>query len=104
MTDLKNMSVLIVDDLENMCRLVKGMIKSLGYGKKTYIAPNGLLFNRMGAGWHHIDPQEEFSSGITFDDIGVTGASFDIKGYDLGDIPKKTVHDVLMQRIRYGSI
>jgi len=43
MIDLQNMSVLIADDMETMCNLIRGMLKNLGHGKEFYFAPNGLL-------------------------------------------------------------
>ena len=43
MIDPQNMSVLIADDMENMCKLIRGMLKDLGYGKTFHFAPNGLL-------------------------------------------------------------
>ncbi len=41
MIDLKQMSVLIVDDMENMCKSIRGMLKVLGYGSKFRFAFNG---------------------------------------------------------------
>ena len=41
MIDIKNMSVLIVDDMENMCKSIRGMLKVLEYGKKFRFAYNG---------------------------------------------------------------
>ncbi|RPJ81680.1 MAG: response regulator [Deltaproteobacteria bacterium] len=41
MIDIKNMSVLIVDDMENMCKSIRGMMKVLEYGKKFRFANNG---------------------------------------------------------------
>ncbi len=42
MIDLKRMSVLIVDDMENMCRSIRGMLKVLNYGSGFRFAGNGL--------------------------------------------------------------
>ena len=42
MIDLKRMSVLIVDDMENMCRSIRGMLKVLNYGSAYQFATNGL--------------------------------------------------------------
>ena len=42
MIDLKRMSVLIVDDMENMCRSIRGMLKVLNYGSVFQFATNGL--------------------------------------------------------------
>lgn len=42
MIDLKRMSVLIVDDMENMCRSIRGMLKVLNYGSVFRFATNGL--------------------------------------------------------------
>lgn len=42
MIDLKRMSVLIVDDMENMCRSIRGMLKVLNYGSGFRFANNGL--------------------------------------------------------------
>ena len=41
MIDLKQMSVLIVDDMENMCKSIRGMLKVLEYGSKFRFAFNG---------------------------------------------------------------
>jgi len=41
MFDLKQMRVLIVDDMENMCKSIRGMLKVLGYGSKFRFAFNG---------------------------------------------------------------
>jgi len=41
MIDLKQMSVLIVDDMENMCKSIRGMLKVLDYGSKFRFAFNG---------------------------------------------------------------
>ena len=41
MIDLKQMSVLIVDDMENMCKSIRGMLKVLDYGSKFSFAFNG---------------------------------------------------------------
>ena len=43
MINPKNMSVLIADDQHTMCNLIRNMLKSSGYGKKFYFAPNGLI-------------------------------------------------------------
>ncbi len=42
MIDLKRMSVLIVDDMENMSRSIRGMLKVLNYGSVFRFAVNGL--------------------------------------------------------------
>ena len=36
------MSVLIVDDMENMCKAIRGMMRTLGFGKSFRFAENGL--------------------------------------------------------------
>ena len=41
MIDLKNMSVLIVDDMENMCKSIRAMLKILEYGPRYSFAHNG---------------------------------------------------------------
>lgn len=41
MIDLKQMSVLIVDDMENMCKSIRGMLKVLNYGSRFRFAFNG---------------------------------------------------------------
>ncbi|RJP82473.1 MAG: response regulator [Desulfobacteraceae bacterium] len=41
MIDIYNMSVLIVDDMENMSKSIRGMMKVLDYGKKFKFAANG---------------------------------------------------------------
>ena len=41
MIDLKEMSILIVDDMENMCKSIRAMLKVLNYGKKFRVAYNG---------------------------------------------------------------
>ena len=41
MIDLNHMSVLIVDDMESMCKSIRGMLKVLKYGKKFRFAYNG---------------------------------------------------------------
>jgi CheY-like chemotaxis protein len=41
MIDLKQMSVLIVDDMENMCKSIRGMLKVLNYGSSFRFAFNG---------------------------------------------------------------
>ena len=41
MIDLKEMSVLIVDDMENMCKSIRGMLKVLNYGSKFRFSFNG---------------------------------------------------------------
>ena len=43
MIDPQNMSILIADDMETMCTLIRSMLKDLGYGKRFHFAPNGLL-------------------------------------------------------------
>ena len=43
MINPKNMSVLIADDQHTMCNLIRSMLKSSGYGKKFYFAPNGII-------------------------------------------------------------
>ena len=42
MIDLKKMSVLIVDDMDNMCKSIRGMLKVLNYGSKFRFGTNGL--------------------------------------------------------------
>lgn len=42
MINLEDMSVLIVDDIESMCKSIRGMLKVLHYGKKYRFAHNGL--------------------------------------------------------------
>lgn len=42
MINLEEMSVLIVDDMENMCKSIRGMLKVLHYGKKYRLANNGV--------------------------------------------------------------
>ncbi len=41
MIDLNSMSVLIVDDMENMRKSIRGMLKNLQYGKAIRLASNG---------------------------------------------------------------
>lgn len=41
MIDLQNMRVLIVDDMEIMCKSIRGMMRVLGYGKTFQFAFNG---------------------------------------------------------------
>lgn len=41
MIDLHNMTVLIVDDMINMCKSIHNMIRVLGYGKNVHYAENG---------------------------------------------------------------
>jgi tetratricopeptide (TPR) repeat protein len=41
MIDLKEMSILIVDDMENMCKSIRAMLKVLNFGKKFRVAYNG---------------------------------------------------------------
>lgn len=41
MIDLHNMTVLIVDDMINMCKSIHNMIRVLGYGKNVFYAENG---------------------------------------------------------------
>jgi len=41
MIHLKQMSVLIVDDMENMCKSIRGMLKVLNYGSRFKFAYNG---------------------------------------------------------------
>lgn len=41
MIDLKQMSVLIVDDMENMCKSIRGMLKVLNYGSSFRFAFTG---------------------------------------------------------------
>ena len=41
MIDINNMSVLIADDMENMCKSIRGMMKVLGYGRKFKLVGNG---------------------------------------------------------------
>jgi DNA-binding response OmpR family regulator len=41
MIDRKNMTALIVDDMENMCKSMRAMMKVIGYGKTFYFAHNG---------------------------------------------------------------
>ena len=42
MIDLLNMHVLIVDDMENMCKSIRGMMRVLGFGKTFQVAFNGV--------------------------------------------------------------
>ncbi|MBW1699340.1 MAG: tetratricopeptide repeat protein [Deltaproteobacteria bacterium] len=42
MIDLRKMSVLIVDDIENMCKSIRGMLKVLNYGSRFRFATNGI--------------------------------------------------------------
>ena len=42
MIDPSNMDVLIVDDMENMCKAIRGMMRTLGFGKSFRFAANGL--------------------------------------------------------------
>ncbi|MBU0992377.1 MAG: response regulator [Proteobacteria bacterium] len=41
MIDLQDMSVLIVDDMENMCKSIRAMLKVLNFGKRFRVAHNG---------------------------------------------------------------
>lgn len=41
MIDLQEMSILIVDDMENMCKSIRAMLKVLNYGSKYHVAHNG---------------------------------------------------------------
>ncbi|TWI64827.1 tetratricopeptide repeat protein [Desulfobotulus alkaliphilus] len=41
MIDLKKMSILIVDDMDNMCRSIRSMLKILDYGSNFRLAGNG---------------------------------------------------------------
>jgi len=41
MIDLKQMSVLIIDDMENMCKSIRGMLKVLRYGSRFRFAFSG---------------------------------------------------------------
>ena len=43
MIDLKKMSVLIVDDMDNMCKSIRGMLKVLNYGSKFRFGKNGYV-------------------------------------------------------------
>jgi CheY-like chemotaxis protein len=42
MIDLETMSILIVDDVDNMCKSIRGMLKILKYGSKFRFARNGV--------------------------------------------------------------
>ncbi len=42
MIDMQQMSVLIVDDMENMCKAIKSMLKVLNIGSQVFYAFNGL--------------------------------------------------------------
>jgi CheY-like chemotaxis protein len=42
MIDPQHMNILIVDDMENMCKAVRGMLKVLNIGGQVYYAYNGL--------------------------------------------------------------
>ncbi len=41
MIDLSTMSVVIADDIESMCKSIRGMMKVLGYGKQFFMVHNG---------------------------------------------------------------
>jgi DNA-binding response OmpR family regulator len=41
MIDINTMTIAIVDDMENMCKSIRGMLKILEYGKKFFIGHNG---------------------------------------------------------------
>ena len=41
MIDLRTMTVVIADDIDSMCKSIRGMMKVLGYGEKFFIAHNG---------------------------------------------------------------
>ena len=41
MIDIKNMSVAVVDDIESMCKSIRGMLKVLEFGNKFYYGYNG---------------------------------------------------------------
>ena len=41
MIELQDMSILIVDDMENMCKSIRAMLKVLNFGKKFRVAHNG---------------------------------------------------------------
>ena len=41
MIDAAQMTVLIVDDMENMCKSIRGMLRVLGCGKKFHFTFNG---------------------------------------------------------------
>ncbi|MFH0727439.1 MAG: response regulator [Pseudomonadota bacterium] len=47
MVNPEEMSILIVDDFESMCRSIRGMLKVLKYGKKYRFAQNGLEALKM---------------------------------------------------------
>jgi len=40
--DIQNATILIVDDMESMCKSVRGMLKVLNFGKQFLYAGNGL--------------------------------------------------------------
>ena len=42
MIDIHNMSVLIVDDMDSMCKSIRAIMRVLGYGKTFRFALNGL--------------------------------------------------------------
>jgi len=42
MIDIQQMNVLIVDDMENMCKAIRGMLRVLNVGGQVYYAYNGL--------------------------------------------------------------
>ncbi len=42
MIDMQQMNVLIVDDMENMCKAIRGMLRVLNIGGQVYYAYNGL--------------------------------------------------------------
>lgn len=47
MIDLKQMGVLIIDDMENMCKSIRGMLKVLNYGSRFRIVSDGVGGSRF---------------------------------------------------------
>ena len=41
MIELSTMTVVIADDIESMCKSIRGMMKVLGYGRTFFLAHNG---------------------------------------------------------------
>jgi DNA-binding response OmpR family regulator len=51
MIDMQQMNILIVDDMENMCKAIRGMLKVLNVGRQVYYAYNGL------EAWHTLQKE-----------------------------------------------
>lgn len=58
MIDILNMTVLVVDDMENMCKTIRGMLKVLNLGGETFTAFNGL------DAWKILEREEQIDIAI----------------------------------------